>query len=129
DLPVVVADCNHKWQVSGHFGNHNWQVGGLMPGRSGTSTGMDTNENAHEIQDSNANANGPEGAAGDLGISSERIGQTGPGQMSTDGVRDTSPVDRDLDDVPPEQAPGGAEENPEGLDPKAGYSSTDPRSP
>jgi hypothetical protein len=82
-----------------------------------------------EIRDSNPNANGPEGAAGDLGVSSERVGHAGPGQASTDGVRDTSPEERtDPADAAPEQAPGNPEENPTGLTPKAGYSSKDPRS-
>ena len=67
--------------------------------------------------------------AGDMGVSSEREGNVGPGQHGTTGVRDVSPVDRDDDaDVPPEQAPGGPEDNPEGIRPKAGYSSKDPRS-
>lgn len=67
--------------------------------------------------------------SGDMGVSSEREGHVGPGQHATDGIRDVAPVDRDPDaDVPPEQAPGAEEENPEGLDPKAGYSSIDPRS-
>ena len=88
---------------------------------------MDNDET--DIRDSNPNANGPEGAAGDMGVSSERTGPAGPGQVSTDGVRPTDRVERRGDeDVPPEQAPGAPEENPDGLDPKAGYSSTDPRS-
>ncbi len=67
--------------------------------------------------------------SGDMGVSSEREGPTGPGQHGTSGVRDVSPAERDPDDdVPPEQAPGATEENPEGIVPKAGYSSTDPRS-
>lgn len=82
-----------------------------------------------DITDSTPNANGPDGARGDMGVSSERVGPTGPGQVSTDGVRDTSPDERPDDaDLPPEQSPGAVEENPEGLAPKAGYSSTDPRS-
>jgi hypothetical protein len=58
-----------------------------------------------DLRDSTPNANGPDGAAGDMGVSSERVGPTGPGQVGTDGVRDTSaaPVDPD-DDVPPEQS-------------------------
>ena len=86
--------------------------------------------NTDDIQDSTPNANGPDGAAGDMGVSSERVGPTGPGQVSTDGVRDTSAVERspDEDDVPPEQRAGGQEDNPDGLTPKAGYSATDPRS-
>ena len=65
--------------------------------------------------------------SGDMGVSSEREGHTGPGQHATDGIKDT----RDLppeEDAPPEQSAGGPEDNPDGLDPKAGYSSKDPRS-
>lgn len=67
---------------------------------------------------------------GDMGVSSERPGYAGPGQHAAPtGVRDTSEVQRDPDeDVPPEQAPGGPEENPVGLEPKADWPSGDPRS-
>ena len=54
---------------------------------------------------------------GDLGVSSEREGPTGPGQVGTTGTRDTVPVPPE--DGPPEQSTGGAEENPQGLPPKA----------
>ena len=84
-----------------------------------------------DIRDSNPNANGPDGAAGEMGVSSERTGPTGPGQHSTDGVRDVTPPDpsaEDDADTPPEQSTGNPEENPEGLPPKSGYSSVDPRS-
>lgn len=68
-------------------------------------------------------------ASGDMGVSSEREGPTGPGQEGTDGVRDVTPPEADPDaDVPPEQRPGAVEKNPEGIPPKAGYSSKDPRS-
>ena len=68
--------------------------------------------------------------SGDMGVSSERVGHTGPGQQGTDGIKDTSEAQRDPDaDVPPEQRPGQVEPNPEGLEPKAGYPSLDPRSP
>ena len=81
------------------------------------------------VRDSNPNAAGPEGAAGDMGVSSERVGPTGPGQVSTDGTRDVTPPEVDAEPTtPPEQRPGNPEDNPEGLRPKAGYSSTDPRS-
>lgn len=67
--------------------------------------------------------------SGEMGVSSEREGHAGPGQHATDGIRDVTPAERDPDaEVPPEQAPGAEEENPVGLDPKAGYSSIDPRS-
>ena len=76
-----------------------------------------------DVQDSHHDA------SGDMGVSSEREGHTGPGQEGTDGVRD---VTRDEfapeGDVPPEQRPGAEETNPEGIPPKAGYSSKDPRS-
>ena len=63
-----------------------------------------------------------------MGVSSERVGPTGPGQVGTHGVRDTRPVRATEDaDVPPEQRPGGVEHNPEGLEPKAPYPSLDPR--
>ena len=67
-----------------------------------------------------------------MGISSERVGPTGPGQESTDGERDTT--------EPPHPDHGGdlvgsdaefdqePEENPEGIEPKADYPSKDPRS-
>jgi hypothetical protein len=65
--------------------------------------------------------------AGDMGVSSEREGPTGPGQHGTDGVRYTGPTDTP-GDAPPEQSAGGEETNPDGVAPKAGYPSTDPRS-
>lgn len=67
---------------------------------------------------------------GDMGVSSERKGHTGPGQYATTGVRDVGPIDRDPDaDVPPEQTAGGYEPHPDPpIPPVAGYSSTDPRS-
>jgi len=68
-------------------------------------------------------------ASGDMGVSSEREGPAGPGQEGTDGIRDVTPPDPEPDaDVPPEQRPGAVETNPEGIPPKAGYSSKDPRS-
>jgi hypothetical protein len=81
-----------------------------------------------DIRDSNPNANGPDGAAGGMGVSSERTGHAGPGQHSTDGVREVTPAEPSDEDTPPEQRPGNPEENPEGLPPKSGYSSVDPRS-
>lgn len=82
-----------------------------------------------EFRSSTPNSGGPEGAAGEMGVSSERVGHAGPGQEATDGLRDVAPHERDPDDdVPPEQSTGNPEENPEGIAPKAGYSSEDPRS-
>lgn len=81
-------------------------------------------------RESNPNASGPQRAAGDMGVSSERTGHAGPGQDEvTDGVRDTARHERRPDEeTPPEQAPGAEEENPTGLPPKAGYPDLDPRS-
>jgi hypothetical protein len=85
-----------------------------------------------DLKDSNPNAGGPERAAGGMGVSSERVGPTGPGQESTDGERDTTePAHTDQSgdligsDGEFEQEP---EENPEGLEPKSDYPSKDPRS-
>ncbi|MCW2798381.1 hypothetical protein [Nocardioides sp.] len=92
----------------------------------GTGTG---NEQPTDVRDSTPNSSGPDRAAGDMGVSSEREGPTGPGQHGTDGVRDTAREERHPDDdVAPEQAAGGPETNPDGLEPKAGYPSLDPRS-
>jgi len=86
-------------------------------------------EQETDVRDSTPNSAGPDRAAGGMGVSSERVGPTGPGQVATDGVRSTTPEERDPDaDVPPEQSTGNPEPQPEGLDPKAGYSSKDPRS-
>jgi hypothetical protein len=85
-----------------------------------------------ELRESNPNASGPDRAAGGMGVSSERVGHTGGGVESTDGERDTSARDHrdDAGDIvgadaetEPEQ-----EENPTGIEPKAGYPSKDPRS-
>lgn len=63
-----------------------------------------------------------------MGVSSERVGHTGPGQVGTHGVKDTTPAPRQDKDEHPEEAPGGPERNPEGLPPKADPPSLDPRS-
>jgi hypothetical protein len=63
-----------------------------------------------------------------MGVSSERIGHTGPDQEGMTGVKDVRPVGPD-EDTPPEQSAAQDEEpQPVGLEPKAGYPSTDPRS-
>ena len=97
---------------------------------------MSASEDETELQASNPNAGGPERAAGGMGVSSERVGHTGPGQQSTDGEKPTGEPRRtdqagDLvgsDADAPETSVGGPEENPEGIPPKAGYPSKDPRS-
>ncbi|GGO72305.1 hypothetical protein [Nocardioides deserti] len=83
------------------------------------------------LRASNPNANGPDGAAGGMGVSSERVGHAGPAQTSTDGVRDNSLAeagDHGDADAVPEQSVGGPEDNPDGVAPRAGYPSKDPRS-
>ena len=89
---------------------------------------MNGHEQDTELRDSNPNASGPDGLAGGMGVSSERVGPTGPGQVSTDGVADTSVKKRDAAGEPPEQSTGGPERNPVGIAPKAGYPQDDPRS-
>jgi hypothetical protein len=90
---------------------------------------MSDPDDTEDFQSSTPNSGGPDRAAGEMGVSSERVGPAGPGQEATDGVRDVAPHERDADeDTPPEQAPGNPEDNPEGLPPKAGYPSKDPRS-
>ena len=66
-----------------------------------------------EIMESDAS---PEG---DLGVSSERVGPTGPGQVAATGVRNTRVSEATGEDVPPEQRPGAEETNPDGIPPKA----------
>lgn len=90
------------------------------------------NEQPTELRDSNPNASGPDRAEGGMGVSSERVGPTGGGGVGTDGERDTAaPAHRDhIGDVVGSDAEfdQGREENPTGIDPKAGYPSKDPRS-
>ena len=64
---------------------------------------MSGHEQKSDITDSTPNSTGPAHAAGDMGVSSERVGPTGPGQVATDGVRDTSALPPDPDG-PPEQS-------------------------
>lgn len=74
--------------------------------------------------------------AGDMGVSSEREGPTGPGQHGTTGTRDTSPAapgapGADDADVPPEQSATSTDPDvhPDPpIPPVSGWSSSDPRS-
>jgi len=90
------------------------------------------NEQPTELKDSSPNASGPDRAAGGMGVSSERVGYAGGTGEATDGERDTTaPRHRDPSgDVVGSEAEfdQGEEENPEGIDPRAGYPSLDPRS-
>jgi hypothetical protein len=92
-------------------------------------------EQPTELRDSSPNAGGPDRAAGQMGVSSERVGPTGGGSEGTDGEKDTAvprrtdPADDSADDVVGSdgELDQGAEENPDGIEPKAGYPSKDPR--
>jgi hypothetical protein len=86
-----------------------------------------------------ARASGGGDAAGDaaedaaedagMGVSSERVGHTGPGQRATDGLRDVAPHERaPEEEVAPGRAPGDPEDNPAGIPPKAPPPRLDPRS-
>jgi hypothetical protein len=90
------------------------------------------NEQPTGIKDSTPNAAGPDRAAGGMGVSSERVGPTGGGGEGTDGEKDTTaPAHRDqVGDVVGSDAEfeQGDEVNPDGIEPKAGYPSKDPRS-
>ena len=81
---------------------------------------------ASEERRATPNSSGPEGAAGGMGSSSERVGPTGRGQVGTDGLRDTTQLDTPAE-APPEQSAGGVEPQPDGVEPKAGYPRLDPR--
>ena len=81
---------------------------------------------ASEERASTPNSSGPSTAAGGMGSSSERVGHVGPGQVGTDGVRDTSELDPSTGAATDQDA--DVDEAPiEGLEPKAGYPSLDPR--
>ncbi|KQW49004.1 hypothetical protein ASC77_09855 [Nocardioides sp. Root1257] len=68
-----------------------------------------------ELQSSTPGSSGPARASGEMGVSSERVGPTGPGQEATDGLRDVSEHERDPDEETlPEQSTGNPEDNPEG---------------
>lgn len=68
-----------------------------------------------------------EARSGDMGVSSERIGPTGPGQVGSDGVRDVGPEQPGRADAPPEQSRGGVEVNPDPpVPPVAGHPSHHP---
>lgn len=74
-----------------------------------------------ELKESTPNAGGPQGLEGGMGVSSERVGPSGPGQVSTDGMRPVGPPDEALADAAPEQSADGEDERSvEGLPPKAG---------
>jgi hypothetical protein len=69
-----------------------------------------------ELQSSTPGSSGPARASGEMGVSSERVGPTGPGQQATDGLRDVSEQERDPDEETlPEQSTGNPEDNPEGV--------------
>lgn len=82
-----------------------------------------TDETVRGLQESD------EDVEGSMGVSSERVGETGAGDVGATGTVDRSEKPSPQgQDAPPEQSRGNPETNPEGLPPKAGYSSRDPRS-
>lgn len=104
---------------------------------------MSGHEQDTDIRDSTPNSTGPSRAEGGMGVSSERVGHTGPGQHTTDGIKDTSAIEEPVDGIPNDgtedaddlDAATGrdrlratGEPRPEGLEPAAGYPSLDPRS-
>jgi hypothetical protein len=82
------------------------------------------------LRESNPNSSGPQTAAGGMGVSSERTGDAGPFEDVTDGTKDTAEREHEppREELPAEQRPDQVEENPDGIEPKAGYPSLDPRS-
>ena len=104
---------------------------------------MSGHEQDTDIRDSTPNSSGPDRAEGGMGVSSERVGHAGPGQETTDGIRDTSPQADGATGAPLEEGAElgdqsaledtdrlrtSGEVKPEGLPAKAGYPSRDPRS-
>jgi hypothetical protein len=91
-----------------------------------------------DLQSSTPGSTGPARASGadqdvgedaGMGVSSERVGHSGPGQQATDGLRDVAPHERTPDDeVAPDRAAGDPEDNPVGIPPKAPPPRLDPRS-
>lgn len=73
-------------------------------------------ETVRDVTDSDDNTD--PGLSGGMGVSSERRGATGPGQLGTTGAKDTQDaappehVRAPEGDEPPEQRPGGVEDNP-----------------
>lgn len=66
--------------------------------------------------------------AGDMGVSSERVGPVGPGQVGTTGLRPVGPGTGVSGAAAPEQTRGGPEVQPaDPSPPKAGYPRLDPR--
>lgn len=65
-----------------------------------------------------------------MGVSSERVGPSGPGQVGRTGLRDTSRLAAQKStEHRPEQSSGGVEVNPDPISlPKAGYPKQHPRS-
>ena len=75
-----------------------------------------------DLRDSDPNADAPGGLAGGMGVSSERVGATGPGQEAANGVRDTSadtdPARRTATS-PPSSAPVSPSPTPRASSPSA----------
>ena len=66
-----------------------------------------------DVMESDPNGNGPQGLAGGMGISSERVGVVpGAAGTSTHGAVETHPDVPRPTDPPPEQSAGGEEPHP-----------------
>src|SRR4051794_12553063 len=76
---------------------------GVVAWRAGPYVRVMDDSEPNDLQDSTPGSSGRHRAGGEMGVSSERPGPTGPGQHTTDGVRDTSTPDEDVprDDLPP----------------------------
>jgi len=67
-----------------------------------------------EVTESDANASGPHGLAGGMGVSSERTGHVpGSEQEATHGAVDPFPSLPEDEDPPPEKTAGGSESHPD----------------
>jgi hypothetical protein len=86
----------------------------------------ENHSSATDVRESDANASGPQGLAGGMGVSSERTGPVGDGGTeATHGVRPADPVHPPSEEAP-EQAPGSEEENPVGIPPNPPHPQRNP---
>ncbi|MET0998153.1 MAG: hypothetical protein ABWX73_05510 [Marmoricola sp.] len=79
-------------------------------------TGSVTGAPVTEVEESDPNADSPEGLAGDMGVSSERLGRVrGVEEEVTYGAAPTHPEEQQTGETPPEQSAfdGRPEVNPD----------------
>ena len=86
----------------------------------------DVPDAAAEERESTPNASGPEGAAGGMGSAANGSATQGLDRWVGRPPGSTSAA-YSMPMAPPEQSRGGEEPQPDGLEPKAGYPSLDPR--